>query len=107
MELNVQDPVAVAPAATVTDGHVATNPVAGVIAVVKVTVPAKPQVVAHVGRTPTPPRLDKDRLEEPLPPVVTATGELAVNVKSLMRTGITGRTLAGIVPNELVPVALS
>jgi hypothetical protein len=103
MELNVQDPVAVAPAATVTDGHVATNPVAGVIAVVKVTVPAKPQVVVHVGRVPTPPRLDSEREEEPLPPVVTATGVLAENVKSLTTTGITGRTLAGIPP----PVALS
>ena len=84
--MNVQVPGTVAPAVTVTEGHVAVRPVAGVIAVVKATVPAKPQVVVHVGRVPAPPRLDKDRLEVPLPPVVTETGVLAVNVKSLTTT---------------------
>ena len=85
-ELKVQDPGAVPPAAKVTDAHVTVRPAAGVIIVVKVTGPAKPQVVVHVGRVPTPPRLDRLRLEVPLPPVVTETGVPAEKVKSLRTT---------------------
>ncbi len=96
-ELNTQDPVAVPPAARVAAAHVAVRPVAGVITVVNVTVPAKPQVRVHAGRTPVPPRLAKDKLEEPLPPVVTATGELAVNVKSLI-TALSVGVACAIVP---------
>jgi hypothetical protein len=86
--VNVQVPGTVAPAATVTEGHVAVRPVAGVIAVVKATVPAKPQVVPPVAVhvvPPEPPRLATDRVEVPLPPVVNETGELAESVKSLIR----------------------
>jgi hypothetical protein len=103
-EVNVQDPGAVPPAAKVTEAHVAVRPVAGVIAVVKVTGPAKPQVVVHVGRVPTPPRLDRLKVEVPLPPVVIETGVPAEKVKSLRTTMMEPEagTLWLIPPSEAV-----
>jgi len=76
-EVKEQDPVTVPPADRVTEAHDTARPVAGVVAVVKVTVPANPFVA--------PPTLAKDSAEDPPPPVVTETGELAVKVKSLRR----------------------